>query len=167
MTMTAAAQTSTFPRRRELVVRKPGEGDGIWFLDNLLTVKTCGRDGAPYSLAECRLPAGSETPYHRHGDEDEAFYVLEGEITFFTNEPTPAGPGMYVHIPAGVAHGFRAKTPITMLVLTNPVGFVGMVREAGTKALRAELPEAGPPDVERLVRIAARHGIDILGPLAR
>jgi quercetin dioxygenase-like cupin family protein len=153
---------------RSVIARQPHDGEGLWFLDNLLVVKTSGRDGAPFSVIEATLPAGSRTPFHRHSGEDEAFYLLEGEMTFFSENAAPhrAGPGSYVHMPDGVAHGFRTETAVRVLVITGPAGFVAMTREAGIGAPRLELPP--PPkeiDVARLARIGSENGIAILGPL--
>lgn len=168
-TISPSHDAPSSPSGRSLVVRGPGEGEGVWFLDNFLVTKACAADGSPYAVVEAAMPPGSETPLHRHHDEDEAFYVLEGAITYVVEgyAPLHAGPGTYVKIPRGLAHGFRTTTAVRMLVLTDANRFLGMTREAGTAALRRELPPppAGAPDVERLVRIAARHAIDILGPL--
>ncbi len=50
-----------------------------------------------------------DNPPYTH-DEAEAFYVLEGTYTFYTDdEPAEGiGPGTFVFIPPGAVHGFRA-----------------------------------------------------------
>lgn len=150
-----------------VVVREPGAGPATWFLDNLLVTKVTAADGAAYSLCEASLPAGSHTPFHRHRDEDEAFYILEGRMTVFIDggRVLRARPGMFVHIPRGTAHGFRTDTALRMLVVTGVEGFLDMAREAGMPAPRAELPPAGPPDFPRLEAAAAKYNIELLGPL--
>ena len=65
---------------------------------------------------------------HVHDDEDDAFYILEGELTFALGEDgeeVVAGPGTFVLVPPGVRHGFsnRAETPVRMLNLHAPAGF--------------------------------------------
>jgi quercetin dioxygenase-like cupin family protein len=152
---------------KTVVVRAPGEGDATWFLDNLIVHKAGARDGTRFALLEASLPAGSQTPFHRHEGEDEAFYVLEGELTVFLegDRTIRAGAGSYVHIPAGVAHGFRTASPIKMLVITGTEGFAEMVRDAGDPAPRRELPPLAPPDLDRLGRAAQKHHIALLGPL--
>ena len=66
----------------------------------------------------------------------------------------------------GVPHTYRAGDEGAVALVTSaPGGFVAFLREAGTPAARAELPVLdGPPDVERLARIAGAHGITLLGP---
>lgn len=153
---------------RNLIVRDAERGEALWFLDNLFVVKASGRDGAPFSLLEGRFPAGSSTPLHRHSGEDEAFYVLEGEVTFYSEGSPPhrAGPGSYVHLPEGLAHGFRTETAVRMLVITGPAGFVEFSRAAGAPAPRLELPPSPENvDVGALARIAGANGVQVLGPL--
>jgi quercetin dioxygenase-like cupin family protein len=130
-----------------------GEGDKVWFLDNFLVVKSRGPNG----VVEATLPAGSETPFHRHDDGDEAFYVLEGKIEIFFDggRTVVAEPGSYVHIPRGTPHGFRTKTPLRMLVIGD---FVDFACDAGARA-------PAPPDMDRLGVAAQKHHIAILGPL--
>lgn len=153
--------------RSVATVHAATEGERIWFLDNLLTVKTSGATGSPFGVVENAMPAGSHTPLHRHEDEDEAFYVLEGELTVYVEggRIVSATPGSYIHLPRGTAHGFRTETPVRMLVLCGTRGFIEMAREAGTPAPRAELPTHIERDHARLERACAEHAITLLGPL--
>ena len=151
---------------RSAHVRRPTEGEAVWFLDNLLTIKVSRQEGAPFGLLENAMPDGSHTPMHAHDREDEAFYVLEGTLRiFFDDRVELAGPGAYLHIPAGGVHGFRTETPVRMLVVCGGEGFVEMAREAGSPAERRELPPAEPPDEARLERACTKFGIRLVGPL--
>jgi mannose-6-phosphate isomerase-like protein (cupin superfamily) len=61
-----------------------------------------------------------------HADEDDAFYILEGEMTFgLAGEDVAAPPGTFVLVPPGVAHGFRndGAVPVRMLNIHAPAGF--------------------------------------------
>jgi quercetin dioxygenase-like cupin family protein len=151
---------------RPVVALGPNEGEHVWFLDNLLTVKIRG-EGAPYGLIEADLPPGSATPFHRHEDEDEAFYMIEGELSLFLDggRVLRAVPGSYVHVPRGTAHGFRTQSRVRMLVLSGATGFIDFTREYGIEAPRAELPPPAPPDLARMEPIAKRHNLELLGPL--
>ena len=164
--MSVTAQT-TVSKRNSAVVRAPHEGEAVWFLDNLLTVKMARSDGAPFGLLENSMPAGSHTPFHAHDREDEAFYVLEGVLTIHLEDRrVTATPGTYVHIPAGTGHGFRTETPVRMLVICGgEEGFIEMVRDAGIPAERRELPTTPSKDRDRLERACRRYGIRLLGPL--
>ncbi len=151
---------------RAVVALGPDEGERVWFVNHLVIVKLRGPD-APYGVIEVELDADNGTPFHRHTDEDEAFYVLRGELSIFLEggRVVRAVPGSYVHIPRGVAHGFRTHTHARILALCNPMGFVDLTREYGVPAPRVEPPPAGPPDLPRLDALAKKYHIDILGPL--
>ena len=65
-------------------VRTRPEGESLWFLGTLMTIKASRAETAgQFSLIEQVLPLGFAPPLHVHHAEDEAFYVLEGALTFF------------------------------------------------------------------------------------
>ncbi|MEO5618746.1 MAG: cupin domain-containing protein [Candidatus Eisenbacteria bacterium] len=68
--------------------------------------------GAKFSLVDERAPKGESVPLHKHVDDEESFYVLEGEIEFFLGENAGvrAQAGSFVHIPGGTVHGFRVES---------------------------------------------------------
>jgi mannose-6-phosphate isomerase-like protein (cupin superfamily) len=146
------------------------EGTPIWFINSLNIIKaTSESTGGAYSLLYHVAPAGFATPYHLHHAEDEAFYMLEGEATFvFDGKKMIVGPGGYVFLPRGIPHGIRISgtVPATMLVLAMPgTGFVGLVMEMGEPAKEPVLPPITEPDTEKLARLCAKYGIEVLGPL--
>ena len=103
-----------------------------------------------------------------HRNEDESFYVVEGEMTFYVgDERVKAGAGAFVYGPRGVPHGFEVEgpTPARILLQNYPAGFEGFPVEVGEPAMELALPPAEPPDMERLMAIAAKYDIEILGPL--
>ena len=67
-----------------------GEGEAWWWLGvTLATIKATGEEtGGRYTLVEVLEPQGVEVPLHVHHNEDEAFFVLEGEMTFYVGEET-------------------------------------------------------------------------------
>jgi quercetin dioxygenase-like cupin family protein len=164
MVMELAPQASV--KSRPVVALGPNEGERVWFLDQLVVVKLRGTD-APYGVIETELDAGRGTPFHRHTGEDEAFYVLDGELEIFLegDRRLVGTPGSYIHIPRGVAHGFRTLSRMRMLVLSDPLGFVDFTREYGVPAPRVELPPAAAPDFPRLEALAKKYRIELLGPL--
>jgi quercetin dioxygenase-like cupin family protein len=151
----------------QVLASRAGEGRAFWFLDALSIIRWSGQqtDGA-FALIEERMPAGRSSPYHMHRNEDETFYVLEGELTFFTgSEKIRGGPGASVFLPRQIPHGFRADTSARILVLVTPPGFEEFVAEAGEPAPKLELPAPQTPDIARLTECAAKYGIEILGLL--
>jgi quercetin dioxygenase-like cupin family protein len=147
------------------------EGQPLWFLGTLTLLKATGEQtGGAFGLIEQVLPPGFSSPWHLHHQEDEAFYVVEGEMTFLCGEArVKAGPGAFVYGPRGIPHGFRAEgtAPARLLLLCTPGGFEQFVAELSAPAAGLVLPPpaAGPPDMENLMAMAARYKIEILGPL--
>jgi ketosteroid isomerase-like protein/quercetin dioxygenase-like cupin family protein len=134
----------------------------IYFLGLPTIVRATGQTtNGGFGLAEHVMPAGFASPYHTHHLEDEAFYVIEGEMAFVCDGNwTMAGPGTFVFGPRNLPHGFKVlgDAPARMLLLCTPGGFEQFI---------VELSEAAPapPDMAKLVATAAKYSIDILGPL--
>jgi len=145
------------------------DSKAIWFLGTLAIVKaTAETTNGGFGLIENLMPAGFASPYHLHHDEDEAFYVIEGEVTFFLDgQKSKAGPGAFVFGPRGIPHGFKVEgnTPARILLIAVPGGFEKFVLEMGEPATAAVLPPPAPPDMAKLMTLAAKYHIDILGPL--
>jgi mannose-6-phosphate isomerase-like protein (cupin superfamily) len=63
---------------------------------------------------------------HVHQDEDDAFYILDGELTFLLDDGEVAAPtGTFVLVPPGVEHTFRnaLDRPTRALNIHAPAGF--------------------------------------------
>jgi mannose-6-phosphate isomerase-like protein (cupin superfamily) len=58
------------------------EGEVLNMLGTDIRVLAGRRTGSSFSLMTCRLPPGQGPPPHIHDDEDEAFYVLDGQMRF-------------------------------------------------------------------------------------
>jgi quercetin dioxygenase-like cupin family protein len=97
----------------KVILRGPGEGDNIVLPMGehraYITRKAARAEtGGHWALGDAYQDPGFDNPPHTH-DEPEAFYVLEGSYTFYT-DAAPAediGPGTFVFIPPGAVHGFR------------------------------------------------------------
>ena len=145
------------------------EGDAYDFLSSLSIVKASGAaTGQALAVVEQRLPAGFAPPPHIHHNEDEAFYLLSGELVAqLGDQQIAAWAGAFLWLPRGVQHGFvvSGDAPCTMLVITTPAGFDGFMAEVGTSTdVTDRLPEPREPDVPRLVKIAGRYGIEFPPP---
>lgn len=135
-----------------------------WFLGAPTRVlATAEQTAGAFGLIEHVLPPGDESPWHVHHAEDEAFYVVEGEMIFRCGDRTvQAGPGTFVYGPREIPHGFRVQgsLPVRLLLLCVPGGFERFIIEMSEPA-----PPAEPPDMESMIALAAKYNIDILGPL--
>jgi len=76
------------------------------------------------------------------------------------------GPGQFALGPKGVPHTYRVTSaePARILVTSSNGSFARFVQAYGVPAPRRELPPREAPDAERLGRLAAEHGITLLGP---
>ena len=97
-----------------------------------------------------------DTPLHVHENEDEVFYVLEGDhVIQVGDEEFHLGPGGLVFGPSRVPHAQRRVVPRTgrILIMTSPAGFEGFFREL------AEAATAGPLRPPVYARVSDRYGI--------
>jgi mannose-6-phosphate isomerase-like protein (cupin superfamily) len=144
------------------------QGDAFWFLGNLVTVKAgSAQTGGRLTVAEFVNPPGFAPPLHRHLEEDEAFYILDGQADFHcADQVLRAGPGDFVLLPVGRPHSFvvGADEPLRCLQITTPAGFESFAAEAGQVAPQRRLPDPGSIDPVALGHAAAAHGLEILGP---
>src|SRR5215210_5198797 len=107
-----------------------GEGNARWWGGGLFTIKATGEEtGGLYSIVEVLEPQGAQAPLHLHRKEDEAFYVLEGQMTFRIGEETiTARPGSFLFGPKDVPHTYSVDSgPARLLFLLSPAGFEGLV----------------------------------------
>ena len=150
----------------------PGEGEALWWIGMLATIKaTAEQTGGQYTLVEILAPEGFASPLHVHHFEDEGFYILEGEMTFYVGDQTiKAQPGSFLFGPKGVPHAFTVDSgPARLLFVLSPGGFEGLIRDMGEPARELSIPPQpeAPPDeaeMQRMAAIAARYGNEILGP---
>jgi mannose-6-phosphate isomerase-like protein (cupin superfamily) len=146
----------------------PGAGSAIWFLRNRMTIKaTAETTGGAYGLVETLIAPGFSPPLHVHHREDEAFWVLEGELTMRCGDRTfRASAGAFAFLPRGVPHTFvvEGDMPARMLTLLSPGGGEALFVEAGRPAEHDGLPPAAPPDTELLKRVSEKYGSEIIGP---
>ncbi len=146
----------------------PGGGKSLWVFGGLVTFLALGEDtGGAFTLfEEATSPQTGALP-HLHHEEDQAFYVLEGEHEFVCDEKTfAAGAGSFVYVPRGTVHSFTnvGEAPGGLLVLSTPAGGTeGFFFEVGEPATDGSSPPptSGMSDVAELRQIARKHGSDI------
>lgn len=132
--------------------------------------------GGTFQCVEDEVAPGGGPPLHVHDREDEFFYVLEGEVTFWVCEkgdrtgksgkPVVAAKGASVFGPRGTAHTFKncAQCMARMLVVVNPGGnFEAFFAKVCANDASGNSPS---PEllIERTIKSAADFGITILGP---
>lgn len=128
-------------------------GERLVFGDVTIFVRVpADATGGAFTLLE-EIPPLVDTPLHVHRDEDELFYVLEGEHVFRVGDDEYAvGPGGLVFAPRGVPHAQRRVIPGhgRELILLTPGGFEGFFRDlAGAHAAGSLGPDAYAAASER------------------
>jgi quercetin dioxygenase-like cupin family protein len=79
--------------------------------------------GQAYTLTEAVLPPGRGAPPHMHGEHEEAFYVLEGQMSFSVEgDVIEASAGDFVLVPRGLRHAFdiEGSKPARYLCIFSP-----------------------------------------------
>jgi quercetin dioxygenase-like cupin family protein len=144
-----------------------GDGERIWFLGTLMTVKAGkAQTRGGFSLLEQTTPPGFAAPPHIHDTEEEAFYVLDGQLHVTCGEQTwTADRGSFVFLPRGIPHAFSVvgTEGANLLQITSPAGFEQFAAEAGEPATTATLPPEGEPNIPKLLAAAAKYGKRMVG----
>ena len=116
-------------------------------------------DTSGFSVIDDQEAAGGGgVPVHRHRDQDELIYVVEGEVTFKIGaQTTRVSAGSLAYAPRGVDHAYRSEGPARLLTIWNGGGMTGLFQEL------AALPP-GAPDPGQVGPIAQKYGMEITGP---
>jgi quercetin dioxygenase-like cupin family protein len=151
-------------------IRKPNEGRTIAVVGDVYRFLAIGDEtNGKYAMWEAVVPPGGGPPPHIHSREEEAFYILEGEITFTVNgEKVVALAGMFANMPVGTPHSFKNESSQTakMLISVAPAGLEKMFMEVGVP-LADGATTALPPtkqEIEKLLTVALKYGIEIRVP---
>lgn len=148
----------------------PGEGAAYSGVGDVYRILATGEQtGGVYTLCETRVLPDNGPPPHIHHREDEAFFIVEGEVTFQLGDRTvKCTAGSFVQGPRGIPHAFKntGKTPARILVYVTPPGFEHFMKEFATPLPSFASPPrpVTPQDVEKLRAIAPKYGIEILPP---
>jgi quercetin dioxygenase-like cupin family protein len=145
-----------------------GEGEQLWFVGTLATIRVPGEAvGGRYALIEFLFPRGASPPRHTH-PQDESYIVVDGQLTVQAGERRfELGPGGTAAVPMGVAHTFRVDSETArVLVLSTPAGLERFVRDGSVPAAAATLPPPNTPrpTAEELARVFEAHGQINVGP---
>jgi quercetin dioxygenase-like cupin family protein len=140
------------------VLYQPGEGErlearGSAMFFKAVSASTHGR----LSLMERTLPPGGRMPPpHAHTETEEAYFVLDGEVTFLVEGQEARGEsGCFVLVPGGVPHTFgNASDGEARLLVIHTPGLDSYFRE-----LQSLWSGDEPPEVAAERELMARHGM--------
>jgi mannose-6-phosphate isomerase-like protein (cupin superfamily) len=119
-----------------------------------MVVKISGTaSGGAYSLIEYQhAPGGAGPPPHVHHEHEEAFYVLDGELTLAVGAATiTLCTGQSAVVPRGILHqpSNTSGKPVRFLFLNSPpmeqffIHLSGLVADAGGQLPADKLREIG------------------------
>ena len=147
---------------------QPGESELRWMgRTSTHFLATGDQTGGTFSLVDEQATRGESVPLHRHRDDMESFYVLEGELTLYVGDQpgVRAAAGSFAHIPGGTVHGFRIESETARyLILTTPRH--GEFYRAITSASRpGGLPPLESVEGSQINKASTEYGIEFVGPL--
>lgn len=152
--------------------RPADSAPATWSMNSLFQqLLSAGDSGGSLGMSLVTQPPGTATPLHRHTREAEAFFLLDGSMTYRAGEQTfHLSPGDFIWLPLGLPHAFRVtgSTPVRFLGLTAPGDLMTLYDEVGVPATEPRLPAGdGRPMEEEIARwneIAPRYGLQVVGP---
>lgn len=130
---------------------------------------TGAETGGSYELMQFVVPPGAGPPPHAHENEDESFYIVDGEFEVFLGGQTRTlSAGDFVHLPRGVPHAFRNIGTTTgrflcFVVPGNLEGFFAMFAREWA-ANEPSPPPVTEEDIGKLMAAAAKYELTILAP---
>ncbi len=144
------------------------EGEARWWLGALAVIKTTAADtGGRLTLVDVTDPPGVAAPLHVHHREDEAFWVLEGEVKVeIGGKSIEASAGDLVFGPRDIPHRYEVgEAGSRMLFILTPGGFEDLIRATSEPARTRTLPPADHPmpDEEQMMAAQAAAGCELVG----
>ncbi|GAA6617654.1 cupin domain-containing protein [Scytonema sp. NUACC26] len=120
-------------------------------------------------LLEVRTVPGAEPLPHLHYDQDEVFYILEGELEVYCmGQVRIARAGETVFLPRKHAHAFYFLSPLRFLALVQPGGLDRYFETMSSPANSMEIPATATTYAESApasaIALGAKYGVKILTP---
>jgi quercetin dioxygenase-like cupin family protein len=140
----------------------------VWWKTGRMTIKVSGaQTGGSLAQLETNDPRGTATPLHVHHNEDETFYVLEGQVTLLVDgEQIGVGAGDFALAPRETAHAYIVQSErARMLTTLTPAGLEEVFVALGVAVDGANRPiDEVMPSIDEMVRRFGIYGCQILGP---
>ena len=89
----------------QVVVHRAGEGPGTWAMGSIFEhLVSAGETGGQFGMSMVTQPPGIATPLHRHTQEAEAWFVLEGRVDYRAGDDLhELSDGAFIYLPLGTA----------------------------------------------------------------
>lgn len=145
----------------------PGEGETLSnpVGGQIITKATDEDTAGAYALFENVMPAHSPGPLpHIHHRHDEAFYILEGELTVRVGSQTfTAASGSFVFVPRGTVHqpANPGTQPARFLLIFSPGGMGRFFADAAMGRVPIQRPSSEPAALAALADFSARYDFEL------
>ncbi|HUO06742.1 MAG TPA: cupin domain-containing protein [Phycisphaerae bacterium] len=143
-------------------ITSAGEGEYLSVVgESIRILLDSNATGGKCVMFENISPVGNGPPLHRHGRDDEYFFVLEGTMKFIVDgRESIVKAGGATFAPRGSVHAFSniGNAPCRMLVMCTPGGLEGPFREVD------RLGRDGSVTMEALVAAFKRFDLEFVGP---
>jgi quercetin dioxygenase-like cupin family protein len=152
------------------LARVAGTGPATWAMGALFEhLVRSDETGGELAVSLVTQPAGTASPLHVHTREAEAWYVLDGTMTYLAGgQLFDLAAGDFIYLPRDVPHAFRVTgtSPVRFLGLTLPGGLMDLYDEVGVPADERRLPDRGvsAEDVARWNTLGPAYGLRVVGP---
>ncbi len=137
-------------------------GQAYWFMGDMFTFLVTGEEsGRSYFTMEISVVPGNGPGPHIHHLEDEQFYILEGNLTYWVGDQTfQVSAGDFIHIPRGTVHAFKnGISPAKLLVTFSPAGIEKFFQEVGEPVIdRTAQPPRLTEEVKARAKVAEANG---------
>lgn len=144
------------------IVHQPGGGERLNVVgDDIRILVDSKATGGACVIFEDTTPPGMGPPLHRHGRDDEFFFVVEGTALFQVDgQRYTVGAGGFAFVPRGSVHTFMNPGPglLRTVITCTPGGLEGPFRE--THALGV----AGNATPETVTAAFKKFDLEIMGP---
>lgn len=147
--------------QRNAIYRPASEGTVIHMgPDEALLFKAVGEQtGGVFDFFEGTMAPKAGPPEHIHHQNDESFYILEGEFLIKIGDRLlKATPGTFCFVPRGTAHTWQnvGAQPGRMLALCIPGGMDGFFRELSQVSSLLDMSQVLP--------INEKYHSEVVGP---
>ena len=148
-------------------IRQAGDHQRLAYIGGaeLAVILDAAITGGQLTVFDNHSRRGDASPVHVHSHDDEAFLLLDGEMTVWVGEQRhKLLPGGIAFLPRNIPHAVRCDIASRMLVLSIPGGFQEVVFRAAGWDLSQPVPEGWQPTQEALREAAEQAGVTLLGP---
>ena len=149
-------------------VYAPGAAERRWFGETFTDFLAEGtQTGGAFALVDEQAKRGESVPLHRHEDDMESFYVVDGELTLYIGEEPGVrlGAGAFAHIPGGTVHGFRVESATARYLILTTQRHGEFYRAITLPSQPDGSQPAESIDGSTIGNAARTYGIERVGPL--